>query len=109
MHIKDHIASVELYGIIGVTSTILEKALSGILDVLCWVCLQRRYEIDGGEDDGVDSRMPWMRVFSLALRTGVLSEVGFWTSDPCAGETYNAGESAPCVKLGANLVSTLEI
>ena len=52
---KDHIASVELYGIIGVTSIILEKALSGILDVLCWVCLQGRYEIDGGEDGGVDS------------------------------------------------------
>ena len=55
MHMKDHIASVELYGIIGVTSAILEKTLSGILGVLCWVCLQGRYEIDGGEDGRVDS------------------------------------------------------
>ena len=52
---EDLTTSVELYGIIRVTGTILEKALSGILDVLCWVCLQGCYEIDGGEDGGVDS------------------------------------------------------
>ena len=48
---ENHIISVELDGIVGVADTMLEKALSGSLDV----CLHGRDEIDCGEDSGVNA------------------------------------------------------
>ena len=72
--------------------------------------------LTGGEDGGFSPSVKKERrdnaldaCFLAGAADGCVVRVGFWTLDLNTGRTYNAGESAPCVKLGTNPTNALEI